>query len=146
MRQPQQGRQGTMNQSESKIFVIDDDPDFRKVVSMILEAKSYNVVTAKDPKEAKKLLLTEKPDLVLLDIMMDSIFDGYSLCNEIKNSEEFRELKNTPVIFVSAVKEKVGSRVTFDTSEHGLVGPDDYIDKPIQADDLYARIEKLLNK
>lgn len=135
-----------MNQSESKIFVIDDDPDFRKVVSMILEAKSYNVVTAKDPKEAKKLLLTEKPDLVLLDIMMDSIFDGYSLCNEIKNSEEFRELKNTPVIFVSAVKEKVGSRVTFDTSEHGLVGPDDYIDKPIQADDLYARIEKLLNK
>ena len=146
MPQPQQGRLGTMNQSEAKIFVIDDDPDFRKVVSMMLEAKSYNVVTAKDPKEAKKMLLTEKPDLVLLDIMMDSIFDGYSLCNEIKTSEEFRELKDTPVIFVSAVKEKAGSRVTFDTSEHGLVGPDDYIDKPIQSEDLYARIEKLLNK
>ncbi len=143
---PQQGRLRTMNPSEAKIFVIDDDPDFRKVVSMMLEAKSYNVMTAKDPKEAKKMLLKEKPDLVLLDIMMDSIFDGYSLCNEIKTSEEFRELKDTPVIFVSAVREKAGSRVTFDTSEHGLVGPDDYIDKPVQSEDLYARIEKLLNK
>ncbi len=135
-----------MNPSEAKIFIIDDDPDFRKVISMMLEAKSYNVVAATNPKEAKKSLLTEKPDLILLDIMMDSIFDGYSLCNEIKTSEEFRELNDTPIIFVSAVKEKAGSRVTFDTHEHGLVGPDDYIDKPVQSDDLYARIEKLLNK
>jgi CheY-like chemotaxis protein len=146
MQRPQQGRLGKMSKSEAKIFVIDDDPDFRKVVSMMLEARSYNVVAAKNPKEAKKMLLIEKPDLILLDIMMDSIFDGYSLCNEIKTSEEFRELHDTPIIFVSAVKEKAGSRVTFDTREHGLVGPDDYIDKPVQSDDLYARIEKLLNK
>jgi CheY-like chemotaxis protein len=135
-----------MNRTGAKIVVIDDDPDFRKVISLMLEAKSYNVVTAKNPQEAKQMLLKEKPDLILLDIMMDSIFDGYSLCNEIKTSEEYRELNNTPIIFVSAVKEKAGSRVTFDSSEHGLVGPDDYIDKPVQQEDLYARIEKLLTK
>jgi len=78
--------------------------------------------------------------------MMDSIFDGYSLCNEIKTSEEFRELNDTPIIFISAVKEKAGSRVTFDTREHGLVGPDDYMDKPVHPEDLYMRIEKLLKK
>lgn len=132
--------------SRAKILVIDDDPDFRKVVSMMLETKSYNVVTANNPKEAKKIMLAEKPDLILLDIMMDSIFDGYSLCNEIKTSEELRELNDTPIIFISAVKEKAGSRVTFDTSEHGLVGPDDYIDKPVHPEDLYMRIEKLLKK
>jgi CheY-like chemotaxis protein len=135
-----------MNKTGAKIFVIDDDPDFRKVISMMLESKSYDVVTAKNPQEAKKMLLTEKPDLILLDIMMDSIFDGYSLCDEIRTSDEYQELKDTPIIFISAVKEKAGSRVTFDTSEHGLVGPDDYIDKPVQPDDLYMRIEKLLNK
>jgi CheY-like chemotaxis protein len=135
-----------MSESGAKILVIDDDSDFRKVVSMMLEAKSYNVISAENPQEAKKMLLSEKPDLILLDIMMDSIFDGYSLCNEIKTSEEFQELNNTPVIFISAVKEKAGSRVTFDTSEHGLVGPDDYIDKPVQPEDLYIRIEKLLNR
>ena len=135
-----------MSKAGAKIFIIDDDPDFRKIVSMMLEAKSYNVVTAKNPQEAKVKLLREKPNLILLDIMMDSIFDGYSLCNTIKTSEEFRELNDTPIIFISAVKEKAGSRVTFDTYEHGLVGPDDYIDKPVQAEDLYLRIEKLLNK
>lgn len=135
-----------MSHPGAKIFVIDDDPDFRKVISMMLDAKSYSVVTANNPREAKERLLKEKPDLILLDIMMDSIFDGYSLCNEIKTSEEFRELNETPVIFISAVKERAGSRVTFDTSEHGLVGPDDYIDKPVQPEDLYLRIEKLLTK
>jgi CheY-like chemotaxis protein len=135
-----------MSESGAKILVIDDDPDFRKVVSLMLESKSYDVVTAKNSKEAKAMLLVEKPDLILLDIMMDSIFDGYSLCNEIKTSIEYQEIKNTPIIFISAVKEKAGSRVTFDTSEHGLVGPDDYIDKPVQPEDLYMRIEKLLKK
>ncbi len=135
-----------MSESGAKILVIDDDPDFRKVISLILESKSYNVISAKNPQEAKKMLLVEKPALILLDIMMDSIFDGYSLCNEIKTAEEYQELKNTPIIFISAVKEKAGSRLTFDTSEHGLVGPDDYIDKPVQTEDLYMRIEKLLNR
>jgi CheY-like chemotaxis protein len=135
-----------MNQSGTRVLVIDDDPDFRKVISLILESKSYDVVTAKDPQEARKKLLTQKPDLILLDIMMDSIFDGYSLCHDIKTSKEYQEFRDTPIIFISAVKEKAGSRLSFDSSEQGLVGPDDYIDKPVQPEDLFIRIEKLLKK
>jgi CheY-like chemotaxis protein len=78
--------------------------------------------------------------------MMDSLFDGFSLCHEIKTSEEYKEFNDTPIIFVSAVKEKTGSRFQFNTIEQGLVGPDDYIDKPVKSKDLLARIEKLLNK
>ncbi|NIO48599.1 MAG: response regulator [Candidatus Aminicenantes bacterium] len=131
---------------KAKILVIDDDPDFLKLTSIILESGSFNVLTAMNPKEGRQKLLMEKPDLILLDIMMDSIFDGYSLCHDIKTSKEYRELRDTPVIFVSAVKERVGSRFDFNSSEQGLVGPDDYIDKPVKADDLLARIEKLLEK
>jgi CheY-like chemotaxis protein len=135
-----------MSTPNAKIFVIDDDPDFIKIVSLMLESKSYDVVAAENPKDAMKKLVVEKPDLILLDIMMDSLFDGYSMCNEIKTSEKFQELKDTPIIFVSAVKEKAGSRFNFETDRQGLVGPDDYIDKPVHPEDLYMRIEKLLKR
>ena len=78
--------------------------------------------------------------------MMDSLFDGFSLCHDIKTSKEYEEFREIPIIFVSAVKDKTGSRFIFNASEQGLVGPDDYIDKPVQPDDLLARIEKLLKK
>lgn len=135
-----------VNNPKAKILIIDDDPDFRKVASMMLQSGSYSVVTAKNPKEGKEKLLAEKPDLILMDIMMDSLFDGFSMCHDIKTSEEYQELKKPPIIFVSAVKKVTGSRFDFSASEQGLKGPDDYIDKPLQPDDLYARIEKLINK
>jgi CheY-like chemotaxis protein len=87
-----------------------------------------------------------KSSLILLDIMMDSLFDGFSLCHAIKTSPEFQDFKNTPVIFVSAVKEIAGTRFQFKGDEEGMAAPDDYIDKPVKPDDLLARIAKLLKK
>jgi CheY-like chemotaxis protein len=133
---------------QAKILVIDDDPDFLKLTTLMLQSAPhpYIVVTASSPQEGKEKLFEEKPDLVLLDIMMDSLFDGFSLCNDIKTSKEYEEFKDTPIIFVSAVKKDAGSRFLFDQGEQGLRGPDDYLDKPVQPDILIARIEKLLNK
>lgn len=133
-------------EKSKKILVIDDDPDFRDAITTILESAHYKVALASAPNEGKEKVFSEKPDLILLDIMMDSLFDGFSLCHEVKTSEEYKEFNDTPIIFVSAVKEKTGSRFKFNTREQGLVGPDDYIDKPVKAKDLLARIEKLLNK
>lgn len=135
-----------MEKAKAKILVIDDDPDFRDAVTPILHSASYDVVTAANPSEAKEKIFSEKPDLILLDIMMDSLFDGFSLCHNIKTSKEYKEFNNTPIIFVSAVKEKTGSRFQFKQEEQGLAGPDDYIDKPIKPDDLVSRIERLLKK
>ena len=132
--------------SKAKILVIDDDPDFAEAVTAILQKALYDVVNASNPAEGKEKILEEKPDLILLDIMMDSLFDGFSLCHDIKTSKDFEEEKNTPVIFVSAVKELTGSRFQFKPEEQGLIGPDDYIDKPVKPDDLISRIEELLKK
>jgi CheY-like chemotaxis protein len=131
---------------KAKILVIDDDPDFVDAVTPILQSALYDVVSAANPTEGKEKILKEKPDLVLLDIMMDSLFDGFSLCHNIKTDKEFKDMRDTPVIFVSAVKEMTGSRFQFKSEEQGLVGPDDYIDKPVKPDDLIARIERLLQK
>lgn len=135
-----------MEKHKKKILVIDDDPDFRDAVTPILETALYYVVNASNSEEGKEKIFSEKPDLILLDIMMDSLFDGFSLCHAIKTSKEYKEFKNTPIIFVSAVKEKTGSRFQFKGEEQGLIGPDDYIDKPVKPDDLIARIERLLKK
>ncbi len=134
-----------LDRSPAKILIIDDDPDFLKLTTLMLESAPYDVVTANDPREGKEKLLSEKPDLILLDIMMDSLFDGYSLCNDIKTSKEYEKFKDTPIIFVSAVKKISGSRFAIDLNEQGLRGPDDYMDKPVQSEDLIARINKLLN-
>lgn len=135
-----------MEKYKAKILVIDDDPDFIDAVTPILESALYDVVAASNPGEGKEKIFSEKPDLILLDIMMDSLFDGFSLCHAIKTSKEYKEFKDTPIIFVSAVKEKTGSRFQFNAQEQGMVGPDDYMDKPVKPDDLTARIEKLLKR
>lgn len=135
-----------MEKQKAKILVIDDDPDFRDAVTPILESALYDVVNASNPEEGKKKIFSEEPDLILLDIMMDSLFDGFSLCHAIKTSKEYKEFNDIPIIFVSAVKEITGSRFQFKGQEQGMVGPDDYIDKPVKPDDLLSRIEKLLNK
>jgi len=129
-----------------KILMIDDDPDFTGGVQALLKAANYDVAIASDPKEGKEKVFSEKPDLILLDIMMDSIFDGFSLCNDIKTSAEYKNLNSPPIIFVSAVKEKAGSRFQFNGDEYGLKGPDDYLDKPVKPQELIACIEKHLNK
>lgn len=131
---------------KAKILVIDDDPDFVDAVTPILQSARYNVISAANPAEGKEKILKEKPDLILLDIMMDSLFDGFSLCHNIKTSKEFEDVHDTPVIFISAVKEMTGTRFQFKGEEQGLIGPDDYIDKPVKPEDLVARIEKLLAK
>ena len=135
-----------MEKQKAKILVIDDDPDFRDAVTPILESALYDVVNASNPEEGKKKIFSEEPDLILLDIMMDSLFDGFSLCHAIKTSKEYKEFNDIPIIFVSAVKEITGSRFQFKGQEQGMVGPDDYIDKPVKPYDLLSRIEKLLNK
>jgi CheY-like chemotaxis protein len=135
-----------MKKPAPKILMIDDDPDFRDAVTPILKSALYEVVTASNPEEGKQKIFAEKPDLILLDIMMDSLFDGFSLCHAIKTSGEYKDFKDTPIIFISAVKEIAGSRFEFKADEQGMAGPDDYIDKPVKAADLLARIEKLLKK
>lgn len=135
-----------MEKHKAKILIIDDDPDFHDAVTPILESALYDVVTALNPEEGKEKIFSEKPDLILLDIMMDSLFDGFSLCHAIKTSKEYKEFKDTPIIFISAVKEKTGSRFQFKGEEQGMAGPNDYIDKPVKADDLLACIERQLKK
>lgn len=119
---------------KKKILIVDDEPDFVSMVKMRLEANNYDVVEASDGMEGLSKAVEERPDVILLDIMMPGK-DGYTMLRELKLKEE---VKGTPVIVITA---KPGMGDLF-----RVEGVEDYIVKPFETEDLLSRIEDVLKK
>jgi len=124
-----------------KILLVDDDPDFVEAVSLVLKPKKFDVVTAYNGIEGLKKAMTEKPDLIVLDVMMPEK-DGYAVCRELKSDPK---MSHIPVLLLTAVASHVPT--TRYTQEMGLeTEADDYLDKPVEPEVLVKRIEGLLSK
>jgi two-component system alkaline phosphatase synthesis response regulator PhoP len=122
-----------------KILVVDDDPDLVDATSMILISKKYDVVTAYDGVEGMEQAIKEKPDLIVLDVMMPQK-DGYTLCKELKADPDLRRI---PVLLLTAVVSHIST--TRFTQQMGMeTEADDFIDKPVEPQVLVDRIEALL--
>lgn len=89
---------------KANILIVDDDPDIRDVLRMILEKAGYGVRSACNAKEAMTLLQELKPQLMVLDVMMTSDTEGFDFMFELKETEEFN---NIPIIFLTSFLEKV---------------------------------------
>ena len=126
----------------AKILIVDDDPDFVDATRIILEKKDYKVEVAYYRNEAMDKINKIKPDLILLDIMMDRLDDGFTICYKLKHDSN---LKNIPVFSISSITEKTGFKFSPKTDGEYFEA-DDYAEKPIEADDLLKRIEALLQK
>ena len=125
----------------TKILLVDDDPDLVNAVRMILEAKNYQVAAAYGGVEGLEKARTEKPDLIVLDVMMPDK-DGYVVCKELKSDPQ---LSRIPVLLLTAVVSHIPT--TRYTQQMGLeTEADDYIDKPVEPEVLVKRIETLLSK
>jgi DNA-binding response OmpR family regulator len=124
-----------------KILIVDDDPDLVEAVSIILENKGYAVAAAYGGVEGLEKVKTEKPDLIVLDVMMPDK-DGYEVCKELKADEQYRSI---PILLLTAVVSKIPS--TTYTQQMGMeTEADDYVDKPVEPDELVRRIETLIAK
>ena len=115
-----------------KVLIIEDEDKIRKIIKTFLEKKSFKIVEVADGKDAIDSFLTEKPDLVILDVMLPHK-NGFEICKEI------REFGNTPVLMLTAK--------TQDTDEiNGFqLGVDDFLRKPFSLEVLLVRVNKLLN-
>jgi len=122
----------------AKILVVDDDPDFVQITRMILEKHAYEVLTAASGAEALATMRREKPDLVLLDIMMTTLLDGLSVSEEMQADPE---LKALPVIMVSSITDTRYASM-FPTDEY--VHMDAWISKPVDPDDLLKKVARCL--
>ncbi len=118
----------------SRIIVIDDDPVIRKIIKYKLEKENYEVLLAEDALEGISRIISEKPDLILLDVVMPEV-DGYETLQLIKCNQE---LKDIPVIMLTGRDEVNDIRKGFDS------GADDYLGKPFDFPELLARIKTLL--
>jgi CheY-like chemotaxis protein len=122
------------------ILVVDDDPNFVVVMKPVLESKGYKVDAAYNREEAMEKLESFKPDLILLDIMMEKLTDGFDICYKLKHDPE---MKNIPVLAVSAITEKTGFKFS-PATDGEYFEADDYVQKPVKPSDLLERVEKLL--
>jgi two-component system alkaline phosphatase synthesis response regulator PhoP len=123
----------------AKILVVDDDPDFLRITRTILQSRDYQVTTATNGERAPAAMRGERPDLVLLDIMMSYILDGLDVGREMA---EDPDLKDIPVIMVTSL---TGARAQADQLSDEYVPVEDWIHKPIDPDILLKRIEAALD-
>jgi DNA-binding response OmpR family regulator len=129
--------------SQTKILIVDDDPDIREAVSTVLEAHSYQVVTANNGEEGLKKLKEEKPNLMILDLLMPKL-DGFGVLKEIQDPR-WSKYSKIPILILTSIKEDV-SRRRYEL-ETGLdLNIDDYVEKPINPGTLVERVKKLLDK
>ena len=122
--------------SKGKILVVDDEIYIVHILDFSLGMEGYEVVTALDGEQALERVASEKPDLIVLDIMMPKL-DGYEVCRAVKSNPT---TKNVPVILLSAKGRNVDQKMGFD------VGADDYITKPFSPRKLVERINQLLGQ
>ena len=113
------------------VLVVDDDPDLVESVSMKLESENFNVAKAYDGVEAWDKIKQERPDLIILDVMMPRK-NGYELCDELKTSEEYKDII---VVLLTAVADAVTS-TSFTHMDGKTTLADDFIPKPIELDKL----------
>lgn len=117
-----------------RILVVDDEPQLVEVVKMRLEANGYQIITAYDGQEALEKARKERPDLIILDLMLPKV-DGYKVCRMLKFDEKY---KNIPVILFSARAQDSDQKLGLE------VGADAYIIKPFEPVALLAKIKELI--
>ncbi len=122
--------------ANKKILLVDDEKDLVDTVSFRLKASGYDVVVAYDGQEALTKTRVEKPDLIILDLMLPKM-DGYKVCRMLKFDERY---KNIPIImFTARVQES-------DKKMGEEVGADAYITKPFDPENLLGKIKELLKR
>lgn len=121
----------------TKIMVVDDDEKVVDLLRITLESEGYEVIPAFDGEDAIKKIENERPDLILLDIMMPKI-DGWEVCRKVKDD---RKLRTIPVVMLTAKTQPTDRLLGI----HAC-GADDYITKPFEIEQIVEKVKDLLKR
>ena len=125
----------------AKILIVDDDQDLRESLQVILENRQYSVVTAGDKEEGMEKIRSEKPDLVILDVMMTTWEDGFEMARGLKKDPEF---KSMPILMLTGVREKTGIDFKSSAGDPTWCPVDGFLEKPVEAQTLLEQVKTLL--
>jgi two-component system alkaline phosphatase synthesis response regulator PhoP len=125
----------------AKILLVDDDIDFVEATKVILESKPYEVIVAGNGDEGLRKAREEKPDLILMDVIMP-VKDGFTAAEQLKKDPQ---LSKIPTLMLTAFAAKV-TETSIPVSRGFTLEAEDYIEKPVSPEELIARVEKYLKK
>ena len=125
-----------MNEERPLILIADDDPDLRRMVRLQLEELPFDLLEANDGANTLELILTEAPDLVILDVMMPEL-TGWEILRYLRGKPE---LADTGVLMLTGIGE------TLNELSSPMYGADDYIDKPFKARELLKKVKNILTQ
>ena len=120
-----------------KILIVDDDPSIREILATQLSRMHYQTFTAEDGEEGVAVFKKEKPDLVLMDVMMPRM-DGLTACQKMRSSE--KKGSRTPILFLTA------RDTPHDKLSSAISGGDDFVSKPVSLQELREHVEAALQK
>ena len=120
----------------AKILIVEDEPDIRDTLSYNFEKEGFEVLSSPNGKSALKLLESNEPNIVILDLMLPDM-SGLDICRQIKND---KKLSDTSIIMLTAKSEEVDRIVGFE------LGADDYVTKPFSIRELILRVKVLIKK
>jgi DNA-binding response OmpR family regulator len=127
---------------QAKIVITDDDQDIRDSLQSILEKRQYTVITASNKTEGMEKIKTEKPDLIILDVMMTTWQDGFEMSRELKDDPQF---KNVPIVMLTGIKDQTGIDFKSMAGDPTWCPVDVFLEKPVNPGILLAEVEKLLS-
>jgi CheY-like chemotaxis protein len=122
----------------SRILIVDDDPDFVEMTRIVLEQQGYEIDSASNGSEALQAIRADKPDLVVLDVIMSSILDGLSVTQELQDDPKHQDI---PILMVTSIA-NTDYAALFPTDEYVHIGA--FLTKPVAPDQLLQQIDKLL--
>ncbi len=127
----------------AKVLMIDDDPDCRASVRHVLEGHGYIVIEADCGKDGLRKVVEHKPDLILVDVMMECDSEGYGVTQAIKHQAPYADSRNVPVIMMSSIQESPDELFPM-APESEMIRPDRYLPKPVEARVLLEIVESAL--
>ncbi|HPD47721.1 MAG TPA: response regulator [Anaerohalosphaeraceae bacterium] len=127
--------------STKKILIVDDDPDITEAMTVVLESKGYEVASAANSTAAMKQVEASRPDLIILDVMMDTQSEGFVFSRQIKNDNKTKDI---PILMITGVKDKVGIDFKDAAGDESWLPVEEYLDKPVKPDVLLAKVASLL--
>ncbi|MBN1392116.1 MAG: response regulator [Sedimentisphaerales bacterium] len=128
---------------QKKILIIDDDPDITEAVKVILEKQGYAADIAEDGSKGMERVKANKPDLIILDVMMNTLSEGFLVSRELKKDPKYKQI---PILMVTSVKEKTG--IDFETAagDETWLPVEGYLNKPVKPEVLLDKVRTLLHE
>jgi CheY-like chemotaxis protein len=128
---------------KNKILLIDDDEDLLRSFQVMLESKGFDVITSSDGKDGYTKLKNEKPDLLVLDVMMNTDLEGYNLLHVIKQEPAYKKI---PIILLTGMIDKLGVNLISAVEDEKMLPNVHFQDKPIDPQVLVKMIQDLLKE